>query len=259
MFKSRTQYVQLSGRGEYAQPTHTDINYTRRTPYQPLEPATRKLTKHYFTLIQATHHKYTTDQAIATHIFPPGMLRQVIRLSAFIRPSTPTEYTHTQIHANTINWMHTNMIILQQHYKNTLHTPTPSPFNLLAFQIATGWARKRYGPRLTQETVTTVQNSLNSSPSHLPTPSPYPKTPHPIPYPDPKSFCPTQGSYSNLVFNPKPLQASQQSLREPPLPPYPKPKGHRSPQQSLWSPPLLPGPKLKDPSLLTPIQESPPL
>ncbi|KAK1875408.1 Orotidine 5'-phosphate decarboxylase, partial [Dissostichus eleginoides] len=35
------------------------------------------------------------------------------------------------------------------------------------------------GPRLTQETVTTVQNSLNSSPSHLPIPSPYPKTPHP--------------------------------------------------------------------------------
>ncbi|KAL3048899.1 hypothetical protein OYC64_008394 [Pagothenia borchgrevinki] len=159
------------------------------------------------------------------------------------------------------------MIILQQHYKNTLHTPTPSPFNPLAFQIATGWARKRYGPRLTQETVTTVQNSLNSSPSHLPIPSPYPKTPHPIrglypnliPYPDPKSFCPTQGSYSNLVLNPKPLQASQQSLREPPLPPYPKPKGLRSPQQSLWSPPLPPSPKPKDPSLITPIQESPPL
>ncbi|KAK1875390.1 3-demethoxyubiquinol 3-hydroxylase, partial [Dissostichus eleginoides] len=57
--------------------------------------------------------------------------------------------------------------------------PSVAPPLKAAFQIATGWARKRYGPRLTQETVTTVQNSLNSSPSHLPIPSPYPKTPHP--------------------------------------------------------------------------------
>ncbi|KAI9529123.1 hypothetical protein NQZ68_013430 [Dissostichus eleginoides] len=62
-----------------------------------------------------------------------------------------------------------------------------------AFQIATGCVRKRYGPRLTQETVTTVHNSLNSSPSHLPIPSPYPKTPHP-----------TQGTYPNLIPYPDP-------------------------------------------------------
>ncbi|XP_034088029.1 vegetative cell wall protein gp1-like [Gymnodraco acuticeps] len=72
--------------------------------------------------------------------------------------------------------------------------------------------------------------------------------PNLIPYPDPKTFCPPQGSYSNLVLNPKPLQASRQPLRDPPLTPYPKPKGPRSPS-----------PKPKDPSLITPTQESPPL
>lgn len=190
MFSYRGKDVPSSGRGKSVQLSHThttpqplmSLNTHRRTQVNhptthtattmdtqhtstlnhPPDPHTRMLSKQYFKIIQAIHHKHIADTAISTQTFPPGMMRQVHKLSAFIKPSTPTEHTRSQIQANTINWMHTNMIILQQHYQSTIHTLTNTTHSPLALQIAIGWARKRYGHRLRQETIHSLQHTFNT-------------------------------------------------------------------------------------------------
>ena len=148
--------------------THTTYTASPNTPtYRPLtqppDAETRQISKQYFKLIQATHHKFTVDKSVTTHTYPPGMTRQFKRLTDFIKPSTPTEHTRLQIQDNTINWIHTNMLILQQHYNSTITTLQNIPYNPLALQIATGWARKRYGSRLTPDTLHAVQHTLNTT------------------------------------------------------------------------------------------------
>ncbi|KAG7999370.1 hypothetical protein GBF38_000026 [Nibea albiflora] len=117
---------------------------------------TRHTSKQYFKLLQAIHHKQIMDTALTTGIFPPGMLRQVTRLTDFIKPSTPTTETRTRIHNNTTQWMHNTLTILQQHYITTIASTDTHHHNPTALQIAIGWAKKRYGHRLTEHTISTA-------------------------------------------------------------------------------------------------------
>lgn len=48
------------------------------------------------------------------------MLRQVQRLTDFIKPSTPSENTHMKVQQNTTQWMSNNMTILHDHYTTTI-------------------------------------------------------------------------------------------------------------------------------------------
>ena len=169
-------------------PPHRTHYYT-----QPPDPITRQTAKLYFKLIQATHHKHIITQAIDTGIFPSGMTRQVIKLTQFIKPAIPTPHTRSRIQDNTHTWMDNNMHILLEHYTTQLTQLTPSntTFNSTAFQIASGWARKRYHTRFSPNTLQTLQSLLTSQP----TPStdstqgpPYTSTsgrldPHPHPHP----------------------------------------------------------------------------
>ncbi|XP_078809581.1 uncharacterized protein LOC144994645 [Oryzias latipes] len=131
----------------------------------PPDPQTRATSKQYFKLIQAIHHKNIMDTAQATHTVPPGMMRQVTRLTNFIKPSTPTEDTYKKIHSNTAQWMQNTILILQQHYSLAINSFPTNAFNPLALQIAIGWARKRYGPKLTSGTLISVNTILQTKPS----------------------------------------------------------------------------------------------
>nr|XP_033954197.1 verprolin-like [Pseudochaenichthys georgianus] len=80
------------------------------------------------------------------------------------------------------------MIILQQHYKSTITSLQNTPWNPIAFQIATGWAQKRYGSRFHTDTVHTAKHTLqNTTPTATPAASPPPpgralsRQPHPPP------------------------------------------------------------------------------
>lgn len=146
---------------------------------QPPDPETRHISKQHFKLIQAVHHKHIIDRCLATHSFPPGMLRQVQRLTDFIKPSTPSENTRMKVKQNTTQWMSNNMTILQDHYTTTISNLANTAKNPLALQISLGWARKRYGTRLTPDTIQTVelilanhtpQISTSNSPTILPHP-----------------------------------------------------------------------------------------
>lgn len=136
---------------------------------QPPDEATRYLAKSYFKLIQAIHHKNIMDKAITTQIPPQGMARQVAKLTAFIKPSSPTEEIKAAVAENTKMWMQNNFTLLQDHYLNIILEYNHSPFDETALYIAIGWARKRYGTRLTQFTIEAARSLLecSSDPSHI--------------------------------------------------------------------------------------------
>lgn len=121
----------------------------------PPDAATRHTSKQYFKIIQAIHNKEIMDIALSTGTLPPGMTRQIHRLTDFIKPSTPTIETRNRIQENTKQWMNNTISILHQHYAYTISSIPIAPLNTIAVQIATGWAQKRYGSRLTTTTLQT--------------------------------------------------------------------------------------------------------
>ncbi|XP_041939988.1 mucin-2-like [Alosa sapidissima] len=191
--------------------------YTRPLT-QPPDPLTRQQSKHYFKLIQVTHHQHIISHALQTGLFPTGMTRQVAKLTQFIKPALPTQHTRTLLNQNTSDWMQHNMDILLEHYNTqlTLLTSTPSPFNTLAFQIASGWARKRYHTRLSPTTLQTVQRLLNpqSSPHTTPT---HPTPPHQTTTPTPRDPpTPTHSSDPSFLTEFPPLPAPTRAPTPPP-------------------------------------------
>lgn len=73
---------------------------------------------------------------------------------------TYNRYTHW-------NWQHHNTItILQDHYTNIIRNTDTSINNPTALDIATGWARKRYGPRLSTETLQETHRLLRINQTH---------------------------------------------------------------------------------------------
>lgn len=121
-------------------------------------PSIQHITKTYFKLIQATHHKHIIQHALETQTFPVGMMKQVRKLTDFIKPSSPNISTKQKVSVNTNNWMLANMHILLEHYETILNTmfPTGFPFNDSAFQTAVRWAEHRYKHRLCDSTAPTV-------------------------------------------------------------------------------------------------------
>jgi hypothetical protein len=87
---------------------------TLKTSFDP------KLTKQYFKLLQAINHAEILAELQRTGSFPPGMMKQVVRLTAFIKPSSPNSSTLALVKENTDHWMDTNMGILVEHYDSAL-------------------------------------------------------------------------------------------------------------------------------------------
>lgn len=128
--------------------------------YQPLDDQTRQLTKQYFKLIQAIHHKTIIDLAISSKNPPKGMAKQVFKLANFIKPASPSEEIQRTVERNTDQWLESNLLALQGHYISVITSYANLCHNEDALRIAISWAEKRYKTRFSQSTVETLQNFL---------------------------------------------------------------------------------------------------
>lgn len=101
------------------------------------------------------------------------MMRQVIRLSSFIKPSSPNDITRTKIKENTDTWMTNNMHILRQHYQSVISGGLENlpPFNPIPFNKAIQWGRSRYGRKLTSSSINTLRETItNPAAEEVPSP-----------------------------------------------------------------------------------------
>lgn len=61
-----------------------------------------------------THYLQIADNSLQMETIPAGTSKQVKKWSHFIKPAAPTENTIHKISHNTLTWVRTNMLILQQ-------------------------------------------------------------------------------------------------------------------------------------------------
>nr|XP_029604683.1 uncharacterized protein LOC115190770 isoform X3 [Salmo trutta] len=119
-------------------------------------------TKGYFKALQAIHHSEILDNSAVNHSVPAGMVRQVNKLAAFIKPSSPNQQTLEKVKLNTSRWMENNMHILREHYDGViaLCIQNSSTYNQAALDKAVMWAKARYKHKFTSSSVNTLKNML---------------------------------------------------------------------------------------------------
>lgn len=118
--------------------------------------------KIYFKLIQATHHIEILENAISTNTPPPGMKKQVHKLTDFIKPACPNNDTYDRIKTNTDVWMKKTLNILSEHYDEVImeQLRVMDRFDGDLFEKAVGWAKARYKRKLTQTSINRVRTLI---------------------------------------------------------------------------------------------------
>lgn len=106
-------------------------------------------------LIKAVHHlKY-----VAGDNGPPSLNKITQNLMTVIKPAIPNKMTQNKIEANAKNWAHTAILILREHYTQSIEKEikTLSEFPIQdwggPFEIATSWAKRNLGRRLQPESL----------------------------------------------------------------------------------------------------------
>lgn len=121
------------------------------------------LTKKYFKLLQAVHHTEILTDSLTKNSAPPGMVRQVDKLTAFIKPSSPNQTTLEKVKLNTLDWMNVNMSILREHYDQVIAEGIRElgEWDVGAFDRAVSWAKTRYKRKFTISSVETLRSLLH--------------------------------------------------------------------------------------------------
>ena len=192
----------------YEGPNQT-VSQVRRQEYIPT-PHGERHDNNLLKTIRVTHNLIVAHHHLAifeTQEHPPTIQRKEEELMHLIKPAKPTDQTLLLLEGNAKNWAHTTSIILQNHYhtiieeaKNELSHCLTSDFDK-SYQIAKGWARKKFGKRLTAGTLNITKTILEEAKDLTPTttggdtqsPPPPPRTPSPPPLlPSPTTlFTPT--------------------------------------------------------------------
>ncbi|XP_019897156.3 uncharacterized protein LOC105009030 isoform X2 [Esox lucius] len=148
-----------------------DQQWGRRGPARRVSPPNKPTvdeanftlkTRAIFRLIKATHHlaNVTADQP------PASITKMMNHLATSIKPAAPTALTLSHIQGNAMNWSHTTLIILRDHYQEDIDNITQVLIQLEAWDwarnldIASKWAKNQFGRRLRTTTLKQVRETL---------------------------------------------------------------------------------------------------
>lgn len=116
-------------------------------------------------IIKAEHHLNN----VAGEEPPPIIRRTTENLANFIKPAAPNRNTQTLLQGNAKNWEHTALMILRQHYEESMNEDIhklalfPRPDWQGPLQIATTWAKRNLGRRLKVETLQKTERFLKDN------------------------------------------------------------------------------------------------
>lgn len=124
-------------------------------------------------VITLVHHlsNIEVDEQI---IEPPTITRMTDYLTQTIKPALPNEDTLELLEGNARNWAYTTLLILKQHYTNTLDTEldkltTRTSTNWQQqFEIATRMAKRQRGKRLQPSTINIAEEKVKGYIGALP-------------------------------------------------------------------------------------------
>lgn len=147
-------YVQRQKEGAQ---THTD----KRT-HRSEDPDFVNKVRGIHTVIKLAHHLKNVSASEP----PPTIVRLTDNLSTIIKPAAPNPKTQLLIEGNAKNWAHTTLLILQDHYTDTMEAEVEKLEGLSAhdwhapFEVAKSWARRNLGRRLKEDTFDQVEALL---------------------------------------------------------------------------------------------------
>lgn len=170
------------------------------------------LAKTYFKVFQTVHHLEILNLALQNKQLPPGMTKQVLKLTKFIKPACPNSTTTERVSNMTNNWMKEILKILIEHYEQTKFNllEIREPFHAEAFDRATSWAKNRYKRKFTNSSSNTVKDLLQSVPIVYP-----PLTSSPI-IPVTRRHCSTSADIVRALSSESEPYAPRDSLGVPP-------------------------------------------
>ncbi|KAJ8377058.1 hypothetical protein SKAU_G00076380 [Synaphobranchus kaupii] len=100
-------------------------------------------TRILFRIIQTTHHLQNTAVSGGRTTSPASLQKKMQELATLVRPASPTDNTMVKLAGNALNWLHTCLQILEEHYLENLGHLTNKLENIHlsnwpeAFQVAT--------------------------------------------------------------------------------------------------------------------------
>ncbi|KAJ8353680.1 hypothetical protein SKAU_G00212470 [Synaphobranchus kaupii] len=108
-----------------------------------------KATRILFRIIQTTHHLQNTAVSGGRTTPPASLQKKMQELATLVRPASPTDNTMEKLAGNALNWLHTSMQILEEHYLENLGHLTKKLENIhlwRTFIYQTGWRHSRWLP-----------------------------------------------------------------------------------------------------------------
>lgn len=120
-------------------------------------------------LIKAIHHL----KNVSKDIYPPSLNKLTQNLMSVIKPAIPTERTQLLIEGNAKNWAHTAILILREHYHDSIEEESDNLFKFSRkdwkgpFEVAASWAKRNLGRRLQPESLEQARSVIISKLSDL--------------------------------------------------------------------------------------------
>lgn len=118
-----------------------------------------------YKIIRSHHHLHNI-----TRPEPPSSIRKTaMNLASFIMPAAPSKRTQKLLIENARNWEQTTLDILKQHYELNLAEDLMDLTGFSEgdwkgpFHIATGWAKRNFGPRISEIALNNAKTFLSTN------------------------------------------------------------------------------------------------
>lgn len=125
----------------------------------------QQLARIFFRLLKTHHHEHSVRRTDGQFRTPNSLNRVQTWLNSTVHPAEPSPRTSTLILGNALNWTHTTLLILEEHYGNSLEnlrgllrTISYADWHR-AWEVALRWAYRRY-PHLQPTTLESTRADL---------------------------------------------------------------------------------------------------
>ena len=166
--RPRRYFDQGSGRPNYRYDAQRQQNHTQNVNpnwVQSDDPAFTQKVRIIYRIIKSNHHlKNVTGK------HPPPTIRKTTNsLIDLIKPAFPNDNTSCLLEGNAKNWEHTTILILKQHYEDSMNQEIQDLAEFPTrewegpFRVASAWATRNLGPRLKTETLQDTKAFLKAN------------------------------------------------------------------------------------------------
>ncbi|KAJ8332664.1 hypothetical protein SKAU_G00424530 [Synaphobranchus kaupii] len=95
-------------------------------------------TRILFRIIQTTHHLQNTAVSGGRTTSPASLQKKMQELATLVKPASPTDNIMVKLARNALNWLHTCLQILEEHYLENLGHLTKKTGEHSSFKLAGG-------------------------------------------------------------------------------------------------------------------------